>query len=669
MRTFFIILFFTCLECLAQELPVTTQQQLENLGDETLEDDALLMQLAFYHMHPVNLNTATAEDLQPLRFLTDLQIATLIRYRSVFGKLLDIYELQAVPGFDLLTIKKLQPYVFVGVAVTAKESLLSRFSGGNQYALFRLSRVLEKAKGYNTSLNSYYPGDRNHLLFRYRYQYKTSLYYGVVADKDAGEQFFKGAQKAGFDFYSIHFFARNLGMIKALALGDYVINLGQGLTQWQSLGFGKSVEAMNIKRQSAVLLPYRSAGEFTFNRGAAATIRFNKFEATGFISYKKFSGNLATDSVDRFTSFGTSGYYRTENEVADRYKLSDLSFGGNLSYQNGYLKIGANAVMHQFSRPMQKSNEPYNYFAYTGKQAFNASIDYSYTYNNMHLFGEAAVDKNLATAFVQGALISLDPKVDVSILYRNISPKYSSLFGNAFTESTLPTNERGLYAGILIRPVYRWQLSAYADFYEAPFLKYRVNAASRGCDYLIQLSYLPNKKSEIYLRYRAENKPVNETGTRIAINFPVEKLRQNLRLHYVTQVNAAISLVGRTEIIWFDKKGREAEEGFLTYIETSYRAPYKIKGNIRLQYFETGGYNSRIYAYESDVLYSFSIPAFFDKGFRYYFMISYDLTKRLSLWLRIAQTLYRGKEVIGSGLDEIQGARRTEIKFQATYSF
>lgn len=669
MKTFFTIFLVIGFNCSAQEVPVTTQQQLENLADENVEDDALLQQLEFYRKHPINLNTATAEDLQPLRFLNDLQIAHLIRYRSIFGKLVDIYELQAVPGFDLLTIKKILPYVFVGAAVTVKESLLSRFRGGDQYLLFRLSRILEKAEGYDTSLTSYYPGDRNHILFRYRYQYKTSLYYGVLADKDAGEQFFKGAQKTGFDFYSVHFFARNPGKIKALALGDYVVNLGQGLTQWGSLAFGKSVDVINIKRQSPVLLPYRSAAEFNFNRGAAATIKLKNIEATAFVSYKKFSGNLATDSIDRFTSFSTSGYYRTKNEVADRYKLSDLSYGGNISYQNGLFKLGANAVVHQFSRLMQKQDEPYNFFAFRGKQALNASVDFSYTYKNMHLFGEAAIDKNFAKAFIQGALISVDSKVDISVLYRNVSKQYTSLFGNAFTESTLPTNEKGLYAGVIIRPAYRWQLSAYTDFYEAPFLKYRVNAASRGFDYLAQISYLPNKNAELYLRYRTEGKPVNETGGQATINYPVEKIKQSLRLHYATQLNEVVSVKGRTEIIWFDKMGSGAEEGFLTYIETSYGAAHQLKGNIRLQYFETGGYNSRIYAYESDVLYSFSIPSFFDKGLRYYFIINYDLTKKLSLWLRMAQTIYRDKTVIGSGLDEINGNKRTEIKLQATYNF
>ena len=95
----------------------------------------------------------------------------------------------------------------------------------------------------------------------------------------------------------------------------------------------------------------------------------------------------------------------------------------------------------------------------------------------------------------------------------------------------------------------------------------------------------------------------------------------------------------------------------------------RFSGLMRLQYFETGSYASRLYAYENDVMYSYSIPVFFDKGYRYYFTINYDVSKKLSLWLRWAQTIYRDKESVGSGQDEIAGNRKTEIKLQVAYLF
>lgn len=664
---FFILLLFGSAPVLAQEVPVTTEQQLENLSEEAIDDDALLQQLAFYQKHPLNLNTASSEELYLLRLLTSLQIQNLLHYRTVFGNLLSIYELQAVPTFNLVTIHKILPFVFVGEASANNKSLLLRLQEGNMYVLNRFSRVLERSRGYDTTLRTHYLGDRNHLQARLIYQYKNLLYYGVVADKDAGEKFFKGTQKAGFDFYSFHFFLRDIGRVKALALGDYALNLGQGLIQWHSLAFGKSAEVLNIKRQAAVLLPYRSAGEFFYNRGAAATVQAGPLQATAFVSYKSFSGNIATDSIERFTSFGTAGYHRTRLEVEDRYRIKHFSAGGNLTYNRNNFSVGVNAITHRFSLPLQKQDAPFNQFSLAGKSFSLASIDYSYTYRNAHFFGEVASGSKLHPAIIQGALISMDAHVDLSFLYRRIPKEFQSPFGNAFSESNLPSNENGFFIGTQIRPLNGWQLSAYADMYRFPFLKYRVSAPTRGWDYLAQVMYVPGKRTEIYLRYRTESKPINGTGQ--VINVPVDQRRKNLRFHFITTLNQKLVLKGRTEMTWFYKDNAEPEEGFLTYVEAAYEPWAKLKGNIRLQYFETGGYDSRIYAYESDVLYSYSIPGFFYKGVRYYLNLHYNVAKQLTFWGRIAQTVYRDKNSIGSGLDEIKGNHRTDVRLQIRYSF
>jgi len=86
---------------------------------------------------------------------------------------------------------------------------------------------------------------------------------------------------------------------------------------------------------------------------------------------------------------------------------------------------------------------------------------------------------------------------------------------------------------------------------------------------------------------------------------------------------------------------------------------------LRLQYFEADDYNSRIYAYENDVMYSYSIPVFYDKGIRYYINFNYDWSKKLSFWVRWAQSVYQDRSTVGSGLDEIRGNRRSELKIQA----
>ncbi len=663
------------------ETPANTEQQMEaiteNNEDAETEDDSYLQQMEQYIRNPVNLNSADESALKELRILTQIQIQNVISYRSLFGKFISIYELQAVPGWDIVTIQKLRPYITVSTSIDLFTSINQRLKTGEHSLLARLTQTPEKSKGYlidPSSAINFYPGSPQKLLLRYKYQFKNLLQYGIVAEKDAGEQFFKGKQKQGFDFYSAHFFTRNIGIIKSLAFGDFTVNLGQGLTQWQSLAFKKSPDVINIKRQAAVLRPYNSAGEINFHRGVGITLAKNQWQATVFASYKNIDANLVADTSqtqdDFVSSLQTSGYHRTKSETDDKGVQRQFAFGGNLSYQINRLHIGINGIQYKFKLPLEKDNDPYNKFALSGSSFGNYSIDYSYTFKNLHFFGEAASSGKFDKAFINGLLISAANNVDMSLLYRNVEKSYQSLYTNAFTESTYPNNEKGLYAGISIRPSVDWRIDGYADFYKFPWLRYRVDAPSAGSDFLVQATYKPNKQLEIYSRYRSEAKAINYNPDNLTLSPVTRKPKQNWRMQISFKINTLVTLRTRAELIWFDKKGNQPEEGFLSYFDFLLKPLLKpYSGSIRLQYFETSGYNSRVYAYENDVLYSFSIPVFYDKGIRYYINSNYDINKKLTIWLKWAQTIYRDKMLVGSGLDEITGNKKSEIKLQIISRF
>ena len=663
-------------------IPTTTvEQQLENVTenneDSETEDDSYLQQLNQLQRNPVNINFADEIFFKELRVLSPMQIKNLLAYRAVLGNLISIYELQAVPGWDLATIQKIRPYITVNSAPGLMEDFGARLREGDHFILVRVSQTLEKSKGYlldSSQAKNFYPGSTQRLFVRHKYVYKNLLQYGVVGEKDAGEEFFKGSQRQGFDFYSAHLFIRNVGIIKSLALGDFTVNMGQGLTQWMSLAFKKGPDIMAVKRQSSVLRPYNSAGEIYFHRGAGVTVGKRNWEATVFGSYRRVDANFIADtsgSQDEFiSSLQTSGLHRTASEVEDKRAQRQLAFGGNLNYRLNRLKVGVNAVQFSMQYPLIKANDPYNFYALSGKRFGNYSFDYSYTFKNMHFFGEAAVTNKKYPALVTGLLLSVANNVDMSLFYRNISEGYQSLYTNAFTENTFPTNEKGFFTGISIRPHMSWRVDAYADVYRFPWLKSRVNSPSEGKDYMIQLNFRPDKQFEIYTRYKAEAKYINFNATLQPLSPVVPQPRQNWRTHLSYKLNSTFTLRSRVEIVWFDKKGPEPEQGFLMYADVLYKPMLKrFSGNMRLQYFETDSYDSRLYAYENDVLYSFSIPVFYDKGYRVYLNGNFDLTKKITLWARYARFMYPEKETIGSGLDLISASHRTEVKFQMLYKF
>ena len=156
----------------------------------------------------------------------------------------------------------------------------------------------------------------NKLYVRYRHSYGNRLSYGITAEKDRGEAFFRENNANGFDFYSAHLYLRNYNQnIKAIALGDYAISLGQGLILFSGFGGGKSSSPMLIKRTGRVVRPYTSVNEASFLRGGATTLNFGNFDLSLFASSKKVDGNLTTpdtteqdDHCSRIHFFG-SGWF------------------------------------------------------------------------------------------------------------------------------------------------------------------------------------------------------------------------------------------------------------------------------------------------------------------------------------------------------------------------
>lgn len=678
------IVFYSLLVYSQEENPIkqgsTTEQQLENLTEQQegeTEDDSYLQSLVQLRRNPINLNTAEESDLKELRMITDFQIQNLLRYRQLLGSLINIYELQAIPTWDVETIQKVLPFVGVGNAVTLSTDLWQRLTHGQHTLLARVQQVIEKSNGYlrpDTVLNRY-PGSQQRILVRYKYVYRNLFQFGIVGDKDPGEQFFKGNQKNGFDFYSFHFFARKLGPVKLLALGDFTVNMGQGLIHWQSLAFKKSADVLGVKRQADILRPYSSAGEYNFERGIGITVGGKKVDVTAFASSRKIDATFHTDTSqtneDFISSILSSGYHRTPSEISKKNTITQNTFGGNISYKDTRFHVGLNGVAFQFSTPLIRDIQPYNQYAIQGKDWYNYSVDYSYTFRNLHVFGEAAMDKNNSKALVSGLLISLDPKVDASLVYRNIEKSYQTLYGNAFTEGTFPTNEKGLYTGISIKPSSILKIDGYADLFSFPWLRYRVDAPTKGSEYLLQVTYRPNKQVEAYTRYRNENKAINLSGLDLPARETVMRPRHNWRTQVSYKAGRNFTLRNRVEVVWFDPSEKERkEQGFLTYFDIGYQpAGTRLSLNTRLQYFETDGFDSRLYAYESDVLYSYSIPQFIGKGLRYYINVNYDVTKKMQVWLRWAQTVYQDQSFISSGLDQISGNKKSEVKFQVMYNF
>ena len=250
--------------------------------------------------NPINLNKAVAEELRFLNILSELQIENLLRYRNENGNLLTIYELQAVPEFDLQTLYKLVPFVKISdPASVLGSSLLTRIlTEENNYLIMRYERTLETKQGFDPETDPQYKfkGSPDKLYLRFRTSRPGDFSIGFTAEKDAGEQmaFNPSSGQYGFDYLSFHAQVQNKGRLKNMIIGDYQSQFGQGLMLGGIFGMGKGGETTLTTRRSNIgLLPYTSVNEAGFLRGAAATYEIARHVyVTGFYSRAKRDSNL-----------------------------------------------------------------------------------------------------------------------------------------------------------------------------------------------------------------------------------------------------------------------------------------------------------------------------------------------------------------------------------------
>jgi len=186
---------------------------------------------------------------------------------------------------------------------------------------------------------------------------------------------------------------------------------------------------------------------------------------------------------------------------------------------------------------------------------------------------------------------------------------------------------------------------------------------------LSQAVYTPSKILKVLARFKTENKQQN-TDLAVPINYLDDVKKESYRLDVSWQVNKKWSFQNRAEISQYKKGTAVREFGYLIYQDVKYAPTFsKISGNVRVAYFDTPSYNSRIYAYEDDVLYSFAFGMYSGKGVRTYLNLKYNLSKKLNIWARYALFIYKDVESVGSYLDEIQGNKKSEVKIQLRYQF
>ena len=666
--------------------------QIENIASTTdlsIDYSDLVDEYLYYSKNPISINTNDRNILLELRLLNENQLNELEAYINSFGNIQSKFELATISGFDRQSVERLMPFISFSEQKHIAEKIKFKdiFKYGHHQFILRYSQIAEPSKAYSMPNDSavfhpgtIYLGSPQKYYMRYGFDFNKRLKLGFTWEKDAGEIIFKNGlndsilsiigDKTGIlnDFASFHLLISDIGPVKKAVVGDYHLEFGQGLTLWSGLSFGKSSEATQIKKFGRGIRANTSVNENRFMRGAAITLGFGGFEISGFYSKNNIDGNLLTiDSLENtgLTSVIETGNHRTINEFVDKDVMSIQSYGANISYRFKQFSVGLTAVQTNLDAPFLEAREIYKKFYFKGNSLTNFGLDFNYNFKKIKLFGEISSTNSMALAGIFGANLFFGDRFLMTLLYRNFSKEYFSFYNNPFREGSAGRNEKGYYFGIKVLLASKVSLNAYADFYNFPWIKYGVSSPSKGAEYLLQMNYAPSQNVNMYFRMKFDNKQENYRGDYDFITQVVFAEKKSFRFNISYSIFDFLILKNRIETVIYEKAGN-SEHGYLLYQDVLYRpANFPLSVSFRYALFSTDGWDSRIYAYENDVLYAFSVPAYYDKGQRVYLMFKLDAFRNVDLWFRIGRTIFRDKTTIGSGADEIISNHKTEIKIQA----
>jgi hypothetical protein len=563
--------------------------------------------------NPVKINSSNENEISRLFFLSDFQVKALAEYVHSTGQLVSVYELAAIPGFDKETAEMIIPFITL-------ENKLVNNSDSVRWRNSMISNFSLKSGNNDTS----FLGSAWKILTKYKFT-SGDFSGGITMEKDPGEKLFSGNPPLP-DFLSSNITFTGNGLIKKIIVGDYSARFGQGTNINTGLKTGISLTAPGYMSANDEIKPYTSTEENRFFRGVAGEFSIKNLGLTMFFSKNYSDATIASSSGsenDYIENFYMAGVHNTSSLLKKKDAVSESTYGISLSYNINNLKAGLVWSETRLSLPVKLTgNNPEKILDFTGNRNNIYSIYYNYLIKKILLYGELSADENKKFAVVLGMSFRPSDRLTIGILFRNYYSGYTTFYGQGPGTSSKTTNENGVLENFTFEAARHLFISGGCDLQHFPWLKYRCSAPSWAMKQEIKVRFLPSEKLTVDASYNyrltmadnADTGGIPDQEKLITRSFKVSSrysIHNNLTLG--TQIDYKIANLS-------------GSKGMILFQEISYNFR-KVPVTVWARYclFYTNDWDSRIYTFENDLLYSFSIPSLYGKGSRSYIMAKWKI--------------------------------------------
>jgi len=626
---FFILLLFKMQSAYSQktnisDIIISTAEELT--ASETDQEASAVYIDRLYELaeNPVRINSASEEEISRLFFLSDFQIKALADYPRSTGNIVSFNELALIPGFDKPTAEMLIPFVTLEEKdIVMDDSIKFRSS-------LLTNLTVRKGREDTASLGSAY-----RVLTKYKFS-AGCFSGGFTSEKDPGEKMFCPGTLSP-DFFSASIAYTGLGIIRRVIAGDYAARFAQGLNINTSVSTGLSLTSPGYMSVSGEIKPYTSTDENSFFRGIATVLAYKNLELSIMGSQNNLDATITHSpgySTDSIESFYRSGTHNTINLLSKKDAVSESFYGANLSCNFSNLRLGIVYSRNSFSLPVKtEANNPEKVFAFNGRLANVSSLYYSTMIKRILLYGEIAANDIKKYAVVQGISFRPSDRLSVNFLFRKYNPGYASFHGKGPGNSTVSYPEQSIAGNFTFEAARHLFVSGGCSVQQYPWLKYRCSSPSSGIKREIRVKYLPAEKITFDLLYSYRKSMTDNT---LAAGIPElnQVISRSLKFSFRYTLSDNLMLGTRLDYK-FDDSRRSV--GVLLLEDLNYRVK-SVPLNFWIRYcvFRTDDYDSRIYTWENDLIYSFSIPALYGKGSRFYFMVGWKIASWAELRFKYA---------------------------------
>jgi len=649
-----LILTFSFSIAIAQEVEV---EELLESQEEYSDNSELMEILSELERNPIDMNSATVDEIAILPWISEVQAAAIVGFRQLNGKFTSIHDLTRVKTISPATVKAIQPYITIEASMSLADFGLSMKS--------RVYRKLPECIGLEDG--RYYPSPfkyYNRLIVDFR----SEIIAGGVLERDVGEKRFDD-----FSSFFLKYQPRNSG--DGCILGSYRLEFANGLLFWNPYGQRQTNSPyFSAKQKGLGLKEYTLVDENASLRGIAGKKCFEIYQFFIFYSDHHLDATLNPDGTVK--NFYDSGYHRTDTETARKDNVSERLAGGRIQVSpSPTFRFGFTGYHSRFNRTIASGDVHRSRFSFSGRENAVAGGDFNLTFGSVNLFGESGFSLNRGYGALGGMIIHTSA-LNIVTTARNYSRDFISLHGRSYSvQRDHPQNERGLFFGISNVASSRIKFSFSYDQYKIPWRTYYTPMPATGNALFLNIGYKPLKGLWLIFQLRAKQQhevmhATDSLGREIEIVLPRNQL--NLRVQIDYSPWPYLNLRQRIEHVQvrYHNSNRTGltlsplSEGLLLFQEFSYTYKQRLTASMRLSYFDTDNYDSRLYQFERDVPGMLTNFMVYQRGSRWYGIVQYQIDSYLKFAFKYSSTHYLHTDSVGTGLDEMMANTVNTLTFQ-----